>query len=415
MEFRISFSWRIFMYIAAPLLGVLGVWPFFLINSSIAKNGFWVALVILLLSTGFIAGCIYSFLRINREKIVFKNGKLVHHLAFSRKELSFDHIKGYRTDGNYIHIIPKDEKKKALRISSYIENRDFFLSQLYQKFENLDTNESRDELNEFLSNKRYGADKVEREKRLFLAKKTTNVFNTITFVLAAWLLLYPRPYILIVLLNILIPIVALFFFYSFKGLIKLDKSKESIYPNIASPLIIPGMILALRCLFDFSILSFNNFWVPAILSSTVFFGLFFISSEELKKTNSISLIRTISLFLFLSMYVSTSLLMLNRLFDFERPSAYQALVIKKNKPSEGNDYKLVLADGWDPRINSTESPIVSEEFFNRTNVGDSVYVNVHEGAFKIPWYYIDEYRLTRSSIKKLNFEYYIDTTLFKLN
>ncbi|MBO6522897.1 MAG: hypothetical protein JJ971_03655 [Balneolaceae bacterium] len=413
MEYRIAFRWRIFMYIAAPLIGAIGVWPFFLLNNSLKENGLWITLLIIVLSLGFIAGCIYSFLRIHREKVVVKNGELIHHLAFTIKELRYDQVKGVRTDSNYIHIIPKDDSLKAIRVSSYIENKINFLGQIYDRFENLDSKDTVNELAEILSNEKYGIDKNERENRLKFANKTTRVFNTLSFVLALWLLVYPHPYDLAVFLNILVPFIGLFLFYAFKGLIKLNSSKISAFPNIATPLILPGLVLVLRCIFDFKILSYSNFWFPAFIFSLIFFALFFIRSEELKKTDGASLFGTVSLFLFFSVHISTSMLMLNTLFDFERPSVHQALVIEKNKPSDGNDYKLVLEKGWEPRITSEQAPIVSKEFFNKTKVGDSVYVNVFNGVFNIPWYYIDEYRFTKSKIESMNFQYDVDTTIFK--
>ncbi len=414
MEFRIALGWRIVMYIAAPLFGALGIWVLTNLKGPLTEQIFWTNFFLFFLSLALTTGSVYSFFRIHREKIISKNGKFVHHLAFTVKELRYDQVKGFRTDGYYIHILPKDYETKPLKISTYIKDKSIFISHLYKYFENLDTKKSIDELEEILSNKKYGINEVEREKRLKFANKTAKVFNVISFVLATWLLAYPHPYDLAVLLNILVPIVGLFLFYSFKGLIKLNPPKESVFPNIAGPLILPGMVLGLRCIFDFKVLSYNNFWLPAFILSLIFFGLFFIRSEELKKTDNVSLFGTVSLFLLFSVYTSTSLLIINTLFDFDQPSVHQALVIEKNKPSDGNDYRLVLKEGWEPRITSEEKTIVTEEFFNKTKVGDSVYVNVFDGVFNIPWYYVNEYRLTKSKIESMNIIYEPDSLLFKL-
>lgn len=415
MEYRIAFGWRLFIYITAPLIGTLGILLLFQFTGPLTEEIFWTNVFLLFLSLTLILGSIYSVLRLYKEKIELKEGKFTQHLVFSIKEINLDQIKGFRIDENYIHFLPIDDTKNSIKVSSYIERKNDLLSFLYKKFDNLDEKNKTKDLAEILANDKFGRDKQEREERYEFAKKTAKALKGATLVLMIWLIAFPYPYDLIVFLNVIMPIIALIVFYRFNGLIKLDSPKESVIPNLAIVIITPGMGLGLRCIFDFEILSFTNFWTPTIILSLVFFGLLFVRSDDLKGKDKFSIMNSFFLFIFIALYSSTSILMLNKIFDLKTPSIHQALVIDKIEPTDDNNFRLVLDEGWEPRINSIEEANVPEEFFYQTKIGDSVFVTVHEGAFKIPWYKVDDSRFNKSTIEDLNLQYDPDSTLFKLD
>lgn len=411
MEFRIKKSWRIFIYVGMSSLFALSIWAIYQVQIPNVSNGDSSNLIAFILCISMVAFSFYSIIRTLKEKVNVENGVLHHTLAFTQKTIHFDEIDGYKIDEHYIRIISRSSSSKEIRISSYIEDKYEFIDFLYQRFDNLNSLNHQEEISEILSNENFGGNKKEREIKLESAQKTIKVFNGVSLISCFWLIIIPNPYDLAVLVNIVIPLIALWIFYHFKGLVKLDSNRESEYPNIMTALFLPSGGLGLRILFDFEVLSLNNAWTPTIALSVLFFGIIFIRSEELKIKNFSSLLNSLLSFVFISLYIFTSILMLNYLLDGSSPSVYKSPVAKKITPSDNNNYRLVVEPDWSMHdIDKKEVTVtVTKNFFNRIKIGDAVFVELYSGAFNIPWFYIDELKNSTSFKNVVPFSFPEDT------
>lgn len=413
MEHRISKGWRIFIYIGMSLFIILSIWIVFTVATFGENDTFPDKGIMLLIALSLALFSIYSIIRTRKEKVKINNVLLEHSVVFSKKKIDLDEIDGFRVDEHYIHIIPKDSSVKNIRISSYLDNKYDFIGFLNQRLKNLDDFDYQKEFSEILSNNKFGEDDEERIKQLEKAQKTVKAFMGFGLFATFWLIIYPHPYDLSVLINVLIPMVALGIFYNFNGLVKLDSGKQSEYPDIASILFLPSCGLGLRILFDFEILSFKNVWTPTIIVSIIFFGLFFIRSEELKKKNISSLINTFLTFLLIALHTFTSIIMLNYLFDFSSPSVYPASVKEKINPTDDNNYRLIVESSWEIQAAEEIEITVTEGFFYHTEIEDTVFVQLYPGAFNIPWLKIDELKYPPSK-ETIQFSFPEDTSLIDI-
>ncbi len=396
MEFRIKKSWRVFVYVVMSSFFILTI---LMTYQALTKVSSGVnSLIAVTVSLSLAAFSFYSIIRIRKEKVNVENGALRHTLAFTQKTINLDEIDGFKIDEHYIRIISRPPSIKKIRISSSIEDKYEFIEFLYQRFDNLNSLNHQEEISEILSNESFGGNKIERELKLESAQRTMKVFNGVSLISFFWLIIIPNPYDLAVLVNIVIPLIALWIFYHFKGLVKLDSNKESEYPNIMSALFLPSGGLGLRILFDFEVLSLDNVWTPTLIFSALLFGLIFIRSEELKIKNFSSLLNSLLSFVFISLYLFTSILMLNYLLDSSSSSVYESPVAKKITPSDNNNYRLVVEPDWSMHdIDEKEVTVtVTKNFFHRIEVGDTVFVELYSGAFNIPWLDIDELKNSTS-------------------
>lgn len=395
MEFRIKKSWRVFVYVSMSSFFVLSI---LMTNQALTARIVSNSLIALTVSFSLAAFSIYSIIRIRKEKVIVENEVLHHTLAFTQKTIHLDEIDGFKIDEHYIRIISRPQSNKKIRISSYIEDKYEFINFLYQRFDNLNSLNHQKEISEILNNEKFGRNEKERELKLESAQKTIKIFSGVSLISCFWLIIIPRPYDLAVLVNIMIPLVALCIFYHFKGIVKLDSSRESEYPNIASALFLTTGALGLRILFDFEILSFGNAWTPTLIFSALLFGLIFIRSEELKIKNFSSLLSSLLSFVIISLYIFTSILMLNYLLDGSSASVYKSPVVKKKTSTRNNNYRLIVEPDWSMHnIDEKEVTVtVTKNFFHRIEIGDTVFVELYSGAFNIPWFDIDELKNSTS-------------------
>ncbi len=407
MEFRIKKSWRVFVHVGMILLfllSVLMIYKSLILIESIGDDINFLTLILGFLMSFF---SFYSIMRIRKEKVHIESGVLYHTLAFSQRKINLDEIDGFKVDEHYFYLIPTLSSKRNIRISSYLDKKYEFIEFLSQRFDDINSNNFQKELSEILSNDNFGKNEIEREQKLELAQKTTKIISSVSLVACFWLIINPNPYDLLVLINILIPIISIWVFFHFKGLVKIDPGKESQYPSIIVATFLPSCGLGLRILLDFEILSLDNAWLPTFAFSILIFGLFLFRSEELKKIDISSLFQTVLFFLFVSTYTLTSILMLNYLIDVSSPFVYTTPVIDKITPSDDNNFRLVVEP--EGEIYEETDITVTESFFYQTDVGDTVFIELYDGAFNIPWFVIDESRVSSSNKNYPPFSFPKDT------
>lgn len=407
MEFRIKKSWRIFVYVGMSLLFLLSVFMIYKSLMLIENIGDDINYITLILGFLMAFFSFYSIMRFRKEKVHIENGVLCHTLVFSEKKISLDEIDSFKVDEHYFYLIPTLSSKKKLRISSYLDKKYEFIEFLSQRFDDINFKNFQEELSDILSNDSFGKNETEREEKLELAQKTTKIINSVSLIVCFWLIINPNPYDLLVLINILIPIISIWVFFHFKGLVKIDSSKESQYPSLLGIFVLTPCAFGLRILFDYEILSLDNAWSPTFAFSILIFGLFLFRSEELKKKDISSLFQTVLFFLFVSTYAFTSILMLNYLIDVSSPYVYKTPVIDKITPSDDNNFRLVVEP--EGEIYEEKEITVTESFFNQTEVGDTVFIELYDGAFNIPWFVIDQSRASSSNKNYIPFSFPKDT------
>ena len=387
-EFKTAKGWSIFIYLFTPLLIALfvflGVMPF------TADEFSWLLVFLLVpMSVGMTLFMIYGLASTYKGKLIIQSDKVVEIGVFKNKELELSNIKGYRTDQNYTYLIPKNTDSKHIKVSQYIGNKAAFNQQLYTNFQDVDTIESAQDVEEILANEEFGRTVEEREDKLKWARLVARTLNAIGSILAAVLFFYPRPYDVVTLIALIFPVFILASLHFFKGLIRIDQKNNSGYPSIIYGLIFPGMALALRSFIDFDILEYSNFWLPTIAVTVVTCLIMLSTTTELKFKKKADYVTVISILAFVFVYAYGGVINYNCIYDESQPEIYSSEVLDMRVSTGKTTSYYVELEPWGP-VTENEEVTISESLYNRLEVGESVNIYLMNGKMDIPWFSVTE-------------------------
>ncbi|MEM9328169.1 MAG: hypothetical protein AAGA85_21055 [Bacteroidota bacterium] len=304
--------------------------------------------------------------------------------------MRFDEVKGITSDQNYVYVHPKDETKKAIKISQYYGKKREWHGLLSSMFPDIHLEEAIQEEEKLYDNRTYGRTSEERADNISLTKQLTKYLNYASWAGVIWLLFYPRPYVVATQVAIALPVIGLFLVLRSKGLIKIINVDNSPYPSLSGTLSMPPTALMIRVLYDYDVLEYDNAWLYAVLVTPVLFYMILKGSKgefeiESKKEGIIIypfLGFTIGLFTFFSS------ISINCTFDTSSPEKYEAIVIEKeiSTGKRSTTYLLTLGP-WGDLPEETEVGVTQRQF-EGLEEGAIVHVNLKKGLLDIPWIYV---------------------------
>lgn len=383
-EFKTAKGWSIFIYLFTPLLIALfvflGIVPFM-------GDEFiwWLALMLVPMSIGMTLIMVYGLLSTFKGRLIIHSDRVVEIGVFKNKELELSNIKGYRTDQNYTHLIPKDADFKSIKVSQYIGNKNTFNQWLFRNFQDVDVIESAKEVEDILANKEFGRTTEEREGKLKRARIVARTLNTIGGLLAALLFFYPHPYEFVTLVALIFPSLILASLHFFKGLIRIDQKNNSGYPSIIYGLILPGMALALRSFIDFDILEYSNFWLPTISITVVTSLIMFSTTSEIKFKKAADYVTAFSLVSFVFVYSYGGIINYNCIYDDSQSEVYSSEILDMRISTGKTTSYYIELKPWGP-VTEAEDVSISRELYERLEIGESVKIYLQNGKMNIPWF-----------------------------
>jgi hypothetical protein len=301
-----------------------------------------------------------------------------------KRTLSFGHIRGWREVEQEIHILPKDDSMKKIRVSTYFKDSDeirFFLS---EHFPNLDQQEVEDEVEEIIHNEAFGTTIEARASRLEQARKVAKYTEWLGWAITIWVFFYPQPYTTSIIVAILYPFLAIGVCFMYRGLIRGDGSKNSAYPSVMTTFITVSAILVLRALLDLNTLSYDNGWVSMGIIAIIMFVLYQIPTNGFLFDKRSKYITLLLLPLFTFCYGFGTVTLINAIGDSSEPVLYQTEVMKKRVSSgKTTSYYLELKK-WG-NLKEDEEVSVTRTEYEARDVGDSINVYEYPGVFKMPW------------------------------
>jgi hypothetical protein len=303
----------------------------------------------------------------------------------ANRDLTLDEIKGFRLDDKYVHIEPLSADKKRIKVSTYLGKFDEIMTWLAERYPDLDQVEVDKEYKEILANEELGFFDEERERKLQSAKKMVTALNWLGGLCGAWLLFYPVPYELAVLVSLLVTLIALLSTKAFSGLIRIGEKKASAYPSVFWAFFATSLALALRALLDFELLNYDRLWPSIGILIFLLTILILVGSREFSKPKEY--LQLLPILMVLLAYVYGGLVILNCVFDNSKPILYEATVLNKRIDSgKSTTYHLELT-AWGT-VEEGEEVTISEEQYNNIDIKDRVTVAQKEGRFKMPWFFV---------------------------
>ena len=385
-EYKIAKGWAIFIYLFAPLL--IGLFGWLLIHSftkeSISTTAGWllidaaIAMIILM-----IVGIIDTY----KSKLIIHDDSIVSISAFSNRELTFNEIKGYTVNDNYIFIEPVDTSKKRIKVSKYIGGYLEVLSWLADNFTNLDVQTGIEEEQAILNDESYGLTKDSRGEKLLKARRTATIINWAGGITAAWVFFYPSPYEYALLLAAAVPVLAILAVKLSKGLIRIDEKKGSAYPSVIYALIYPSLALMVR-VFDYQIFDYSNVWGNAILITLCLLILLLLKQKEITFKKKPDYFTVVSIALFLFVYSFGTVIFFNCYYDHSKAQYFTAKVLNKRISSGKSTTRYVELSTWGQQ-KEVDEVSVGKKLYNSIEVGSIVKIYFRNGKLGIPWFIVE--------------------------
>jgi len=326
------------------------------------------------------------------EKVVIDKYSVRKISRWVNREILLKDLKGFRTDKNYLYILPHKGMGKKIRVSTYFSGLDRLRDLLSQHAPDLDMVVAQADYEESIS----AFTDEELKPRLKQARIETHVLTAAMVAIPvisfftrkqfSWLMVTP---IIIVILSILLLI-------RHKGLVKLDTSdKNDPLPSIA---LIPIISIAALLFFTKYLMSINIadgkaglVWTPALCIAVGMTLLLWLCSKYLnrKKTSYI-----FAFFLMAGVFIADAFFTIelaNSVLDNSEAEYFEATVSKRDVVS-GKTRTFYLYVNTREHPDGTEKIESPRLLYELVNVGDKVGLYYRKGAFDIPWYTIGRAR-----------------------
>lgn len=390
-EYKIARGWAIFIYIAAPLLIALFCWilimPFVpAMKDDMNPNAYW---FLVPMSLGMITLMIIGLIDTVKGKFVIDKDKVFAISTFSKRQLMFNEIKGYRITDKYIFIESNNEQKKKIKVSTYFGGANEIVEWLSENYSDLDILEANQEMEEVLNNEAFGWTTKEREEKLIKAHKTAKILNWTGGLIGAWTLFLANPYEYAIIASVVFPIICLIVLKYFNGLIRIEERKDTAYPTIFWAIFAASSGLCVRALVDYSLFDYSKIWTPAIIIALTYIALLTFGNTEFKfnKVKDYLTISGISILMF--GYGYGAVVTLNCTYDRSEPEIFNATILEKRISSgKTTTYYLELTP-WGQQQEIDEVS-VSKELYDKLDKNDKVTIYFMKGKFDIPWFEVTE-------------------------
>lgn len=389
-EFRIAKGWSILIYVTAPVMILVFVTILIsplvsFLGSGISNAYGFLAPVSLIM----IAILVFGLIDAVKGKFIIGEDKVYTISTTGNRQLNFNEIKGYTLNDKYIFIESNNPGKKRIKISKYFGNTNQIIVWLSSRYPNLDTLKLEQETKEILNDQQYGITAEARSEKLKNARKTAKICNIIGGLVGGWSLFLPRPYELAIIASIIVFIVFSAIFKKANGLIRIDERKDSAYPSIFVALCVPCVGLLIRAILDYNIFSYNNVWLPVVLTVGLFLALFMLGNSELKIKSRGGYTTIIIISLMLLAFAYGSVIALNCAFDDSPSKTFNAKILDKRVSNGKTTTYYFKLTPWGPQ-KETEEVTVQEETYRQLNKGSEVQVVFREGKVNIPWFIVTQ-------------------------
>jgi hypothetical protein len=385
--YYLASGWRIFVYVAAPLLitlciGMPLLWwlekplPLFIALYCMLPLGF--ALLFLYSLAEAIWGCI----------IITSDG-IVERSVLGRRQLAWVEIKGYRINTNYLRLFPTDTRKRPVKIGLLTEEIPKITDWITGYYPNLGSPPEQMEAVPELVPVAAPETQTAHALQLAEAQQTGRLLNYASWVTAAWLLFYPAPYQLAITVGLLLPVAAVAAQWLYPGLLRPDEPDAAPAPALGVALIIPGVALFIRMMLDIALVSTAAIQRWAFPVGGAFALLLVLGSRKHLFGRNAGFSQGFIILMAAVLYGYSAPVAYNVAFDAGTGTDYTPVLLAKHiNPDELPGFKAKVQP-WGPFSKATEL-LVGRAYYRQLKPGDQVRVRLMHGGLGIPWFKVVE-------------------------
>jgi hypothetical protein len=387
-EYRTAKGWRIFVYVAVPLLVALFVaLPFLMMggkNPSVA-----VAVGFGAVSFGMAGFMIYGLFETIRGGFTIGSREVSQVGALKTKTLALNEILGYRIDDKYTRIYPKETSLHTIKIGYTTERYSEINHWLAARYPDLDQTETEQATAAILADDALGDTPEARATALGRAQQVARLLNIAGGAVTLWLFFYPTPYKWAIAAGLLLPALATAALWLLPRTLRIVEKKNGTYPTVTIAFIGPSLCLLIRTLSDQELVSYAPLWSVAGAVAAGTAGLLAVGSRRFvfRPGETASVGFTIALLALLYGYGAT--LAINSVYDDGAATTFTPQVIDKHISSgKTTTYHLRLKP-WGP-VPTAEDVQVSAACYRQVQPGQTVTVALLPGRLGVPWFTVME-------------------------
>ena len=339
-----------------------------------------VSSVFVLLGAFLLAYCV-------RYRVTLSADEITLHSLFSSRTLRRADIAGKRIlPTQYVStlvLLPRAASAKRLKIAMCFKTDGAFVEWL-ETLPDLDAMELAESREQLAADPDVGFNSEERAQHIASAKMTAKSLTAFSFVAGFWAMVYPRPYLPLISTLILLPPIALILLMRARGIYQIEGRRTDARPSLAVPLLLPGVALWLASINTLHLLDWKSAVPLAVIVAVIFAAIIAAFDPAARRRPWV-----VAIFLVFSMFYGYAApAQLNALLD---PTPAQTLHVvafdKTRTTGRTTSYNLRL-DPWGPQTRTTEVE-VTRALYDAVEPGDTVCVQMHAGAFHLPWYTVD--------------------------
>jgi hypothetical protein len=204
--------------------------------------------------------------------------------------------------------------------------------------------------------------------------------------LLIWVIISPRPFVLVMLILLAIPLAAGWLTWYYKGILRIYISGARPYPTLLLGMLAAEFIAFIALLRVYNIYAFGqHFWLLLMGCSVVVLVIWAVACRAAVAGEKNIFAVYLAMLLIAGAYSYNALIFVNCTYDRGAPEQWRVGIDRKHaRHGKSTSYWLDLSP-WG-RFDLGKSVSVEYPFYRSVAEGDSVKVLIHPGKCGIPWY-----------------------------
>ena len=239
----------------------------------------------------------------------------------------------------------------------------------------------------------------EKRSKVTLSKLTFHKLDWLEYItmgLGFWFLFYPNPYEILFTALLCMPLLGLLLNGltgrpSISSLVEISKDDDgSDKYDVADFIDFAAWIILLRVLLDYEFESFYSMIIPGTIAFAIMLIILFVTHKLIDNTTKSKTWIYLSLLFNVFLYSYAGTYGANCVYDNSEPTVYKAEVVDKrvHKGRKGRRTYYVKVTPWGHHYDKEEISVSSVQY-DEVQIGQTVKIDLKQGLFNIPWYYIE--------------------------
>ncbi|WP_320053130.1 hypothetical protein [uncultured Acetobacteroides sp.] len=282
-------------------------------------------------------------------------------------------------------------KEGAGRFTIYSNTERFneLVAYIHQRIPNLDEVEANEEHQRLFCYSTEGYTTQEQAKRLKKVKRVATLLNTASLAVSLPLVFIPIYNVWILGLCTILPLLGYILYAGSGGLVNpFSENNKSPLASLKSTLMLPPAALAMRCMSDYTILSFANYWICTSAFCLIILVLAFYRQANNSGGRAIrDRITSALLLLFVLVYVSSATIISNIVLNAENTKRIEARIINRWKIETSTTAEYYVQIEKRGELQLSQPIKVSGRVYKR--LSNSLVVSYNGGLLGIPVFWIE--------------------------